>query len=47
MIDDPRATGSFKFFTITDVAEIADVAPRTVRRWLKSGDLVATALERS
>jgi excisionase family DNA binding protein len=30
-----------KFFTLADVAEIADVSPRTVRRWLKSGDLVA------
>jgi excisionase family DNA binding protein len=30
-----------KFFTIADVAEIVEVATRTVRRWIRSGDLVA------
>jgi excisionase family DNA binding protein len=30
-----------KFFTIPDVAEQLNVATRTVRRWIKSGDLVA------
>ncbi|THD71888.1 MAG: DNA-binding protein [Bradyrhizobium sp.] len=30
-----------KFFTIAEVAEIVEVATRTVRRWIKSGDLVA------
>jgi excisionase family DNA binding protein len=30
-----------KFFTIAQVAEPLDVATRTVRRWIKSGDLVA------
>jgi excisionase family DNA binding protein len=30
-----------RFFTIREVAERLDVATRTVRRWIKSGDLVA------
>jgi excisionase family DNA binding protein len=30
-----------RFFTIAEVAEIVEVATRTVRRWLKSGELVA------
>ena len=30
-----------KFFTISEVAERLGVATRTVRRWIKSGDLVA------
>ena len=30
-----------KFFTITEVAERLGVATRTVRRWIKSGYLVA------
>jgi excisionase family DNA binding protein len=30
-----------RFFTIAEVAEILEVATRTVRRWIKSGDLVA------
>ena len=30
-----------RFFTIRDVAERLEVATRTVRRWIKSGDLVA------
>ena len=30
-----------RFFTIAEVAEIVEVTTRTVRRWLKSGDLVA------
>ena len=29
-----------KFFTTTEVAERLGVATRTVRRWIKSGDLV-------
>src|ERR1700674_2519154 len=29
-----------KFFTIAEVAEILNVATRTVRRWIKAGDLV-------
>jgi excisionase family DNA binding protein len=29
-----------KFFTIADVAERLDVVTRTVRRWVKSGDLL-------
>lgn len=31
----------FKFFTIRAVAEMLDVSPRTVRRWIDDGDLVA------
>jgi len=30
-----------KFFTIAEVAETLKVATRTVRRWIKAGDLVA------
>jgi excisionase family DNA binding protein len=30
-----------RFFTIAEVAEHLKVVPRTVRRWIKSGDLVA------
>jgi excisionase family DNA binding protein len=30
-----------RFFTIAEVAEIVEVATRTVRRWIRSGDLVA------
>jgi excisionase family DNA binding protein len=29
-----------KFFTIAEVADRLDVATRTVRRWIKSGELV-------
>jgi excisionase family DNA binding protein len=32
--------GHINFFTIAVVAERLDVATRTVRRWIKSGDLV-------
>ena len=30
-----------KFFTIAEVAERLRVATRTVRRWIKNGDLIA------
>jgi excisionase family DNA binding protein len=30
-----------RFFTIVEVVEIVEVATRTVRRWIRSGDLVA------
>ena len=30
-----------RFFTIAEVAEIVEVTTRTVRRWIRSGDLVA------
>ena len=30
-----------KFFTIAEVAESLCVATRTVRRWIKAGDLIA------
>jgi excisionase family DNA binding protein len=32
-------TGTPRFFTISDVAEFFDVSTRSVRRWIKSGDL--------
>jgi excisionase family DNA binding protein len=28
-----------RFFTISDIAEFLDVSPRSVRRWIKSGEL--------
>jgi excisionase family DNA binding protein len=37
----PKPGEPMKFFTIASVAEIVGVATRTVRRWIKSGDLVA------
>ena len=37
----PRERDPLQFFTIANVAEHLDVAVRTVRRWIKSGDLVA------
>lgn len=37
----PRQRDPIQFFTIANVAEHLDVAVRTVRRWIKSGDLVA------
>jgi len=30
-----------RFYSIEDVADSLDVSTRTVRRWVKSGDLVA------
>jgi excisionase family DNA binding protein len=30
-----------RFFTVAEVAEIVGVSVRTVRRWIKSGELVA------
>jgi excisionase family DNA binding protein len=33
-----------KFFTIAEVAERLNVATRTVRRWIKAGDLVVYRL---
>jgi excisionase family DNA binding protein len=35
------AFGRVRFFTIAEVAESLHVATRTVRRWIKAGDLVA------
>jgi excisionase family DNA binding protein len=32
---------AMRFFTVNEVAEIVGVSVRTVRRWIKSGDLVA------
>jgi excisionase family DNA binding protein len=30
-----------RFFTISDIANFLDVSPRTVRRWIEKGLLVA------
>jgi excisionase family DNA binding protein len=30
-----------RFFTISAIAQFLDVSPRTVRRWIKDGKLVA------
>jgi excisionase family DNA binding protein len=32
-------TATPRFFTISDVADFFDVSSRSVRRWIKSGDL--------
>jgi excisionase family DNA binding protein len=32
-------TATPRFFTISDVADFFDVSARSVRRWIKSGDL--------
>lgn len=32
--------GPIRFFTIAEVAEAVEVSVRTVRRWIKRGDLV-------
>ena len=37
----PRARKILKFHTITVVADALDVSDRTVRRWIKRGDLKA------
>jgi excisionase family DNA binding protein len=34
-------TATPQFFTIGDVADLFDVSARSVRRWVKSGDLPA------
>ena len=36
-----RQREPMQFFTIAEVAECVDVSTRSVRRWIKSGDLVA------
>jgi excisionase family DNA binding protein len=36
-----RRDNEIRFFTIDEVAERLCVATRTVRRWIKAGDLVA------
>ncbi len=36
-----RGSGLPKYYTIKAVAEAVDVSPRTVRRWIANGDLVA------
>jgi excisionase family DNA binding protein len=35
-----------KFLTIDEVAELLDVTPRTVRRWIESGQLVTHRVRR-
>jgi len=34
-------SGLPKYHTIKAVAEALDVSPRTIRRWIRSGDLIA------
>ncbi len=36
------ANGLPKYHAISTVAEALDISPRTVRRWIKNGDLIAT-----
>jgi excisionase family DNA binding protein len=36
----PHAGDKMRFFTIAEVAECVRVAPRTVHRWIKTGDLI-------
>jgi excisionase family DNA binding protein len=36
----PKPGEPMKFFTITEVADRLGVATRTVRRWIKAGELV-------
>ena len=33
--------GPIRFFTVAEVADTVEVSVRTVRRWIKSGELVA------
>jgi excisionase family DNA binding protein len=33
--------GPIRFFTVAEAAEAVDVSTRTVRRWIKSGELAA------
>lgn len=39
--DRRHADRELRFLTIGEVAELVQVAPRTVSRWIKAGDLVA------
>jgi excisionase family DNA binding protein len=36
-----RSQEQIRFFTVAEVAECVDVSTRSVRRWIKSGDLIA------
>jgi excisionase family DNA binding protein len=36
-----RSREPMQFFTIAEVAACVDVSTRTVRRWIKSGELIA------
>jgi excisionase family DNA binding protein len=36
-----RGREAIKFFTIPEVAECLNVSTRTVRRWIKRGELIA------
>ena len=38
--------GLQKYHTIQSVAQALDVSPRTVRRWIANGDLIATRINR-
>ena len=39
--DRRQRDNQIKFFTIAEVAECLRVSTRTVRRWIKAGDLIA------
>jgi excisionase family DNA binding protein len=39
-------SGLQKYYSIQSVAEALDVSPRTVRRWIANGDLIATRINR-
>jgi excisionase family DNA binding protein len=41
-----RNSGLPKYYPIKAVAEALDVSPRTVRRWIANGDLIAHRVER-
>jgi excisionase family DNA binding protein len=36
-----RSPGTMRFYSIAEIAEITGLSRRTVRRWIKSGELVA------
>jgi excisionase family DNA binding protein len=41
-----RNSGLPKYYPIKAVAEALDVSPRTVRRWIANGDLIAHLVDR-
>jgi excisionase family DNA binding protein len=41
-----RNSGLPKYYSIEAVAEALDVSPRTVRRWIANGDLIAHRVDR-
>jgi excisionase family DNA binding protein len=39
-------SGLQKYYSIQSIAQALDVSPRTVRRWIANGDLIATRINR-